>query len=177
MTPTIRRVRPEDWPRTRAARLEALQDPAAPIAFLETYEVAVQRTDDFWQERATGASAGSTTAQFLAIDPATGDVVATVSGLREEPGSEDFSGAPIGLLQVHVVGVWVRPDQRGSGLLGRLVDEVAAWAAGHGIRRLRLLVHEDNDRAHAAYVKLGFARTGTVVHLEAGRELEMARTS
>lgn len=177
MTPAIRRVRPEDWPRTRAARLEALQDPAAPIAFLETYEVASARADDFWQERAAGASAGPATAQFIAVDPATGEVVATVSGLREEPGTEDFSGARIDVLQVHVVGVWVRPEQRGAGLLGRLVDEVGAWAAGHGIRRLRLLVHADNDRARAAYVKLGFSETGTVVHLDAGRELEMARAS
>jgi ribosomal protein S18 acetylase RimI-like enzyme len=176
MTPTVRRVRPEDWPRTRAARLEALQDPAAPIAFLETYDVASGRPDDFWMDRATGASAGPAAAQFVAIGP-DGDVVATVSGLREEPGTEDFSGARIETRQVHVVGVWLRPDQRGAGLLGRLVDEVAAWAAGHGVRRLRLLVHEDNDRARAAYVKLGFAETGTIVNLEAGREIEMARTS
>lgn len=34
----VRRIRPDDWPALRAMRLEALQDPEAGIAFLETYE-------------------------------------------------------------------------------------------------------------------------------------------
>ncbi|MBB1246684.1 hypothetical protein GL263_24485 [Streptomyces durbertensis] len=36
----IRPVRPEEWPQVKELRLAALRDPAAPIAFLETYEEA-----------------------------------------------------------------------------------------------------------------------------------------
>lgn len=172
--PLVRRVAADDWPRLKAMRLEALQDPAAPIAFLETHDQALGRPDSFWQERAAGAAAGQTVAQFVAISAA-GEWVGSATGLREEPGADDWSGRPIEHRQVHVVGVWVRPDQRGTGLLGRLVDAIAAWAREYGVDRLRLLVHEDNARAQAAYRKLGFAPTGSIVALTAGNEIEMVR--
>jgi len=169
----IRRVRAEDWPRARAMRLEALQDDAAAIAFVETHDEALAQPDAFWQERTSGASAGDRVAQFVAVD---GDEwVASAVGVREEAGGQDWSGRPVEHDQVHVVGVWVRPDRRGAGLLGRLVDEIAAWAAEQGIERLRLLVHEDNARARSAYARLGFVPSGVVVVLDAGNELELRR--
>src|SRR5262245_32478995 len=36
----IRAIRPEDWPRVKQLRLDALRDPVAHLAFLETYEEA-----------------------------------------------------------------------------------------------------------------------------------------
>ncbi|SFC41969.1 Ribosomal protein S18 acetylase RimI [Nocardioides terrae] len=173
MAVEVRRVRAEDWQRVRAMRLEALQDEVASIAFVESHARALVEPDSFWQERTTGASAGDRIAQFVAIDG--DDWVASAVGVREQAGAVDWSGRPVKQDQVHVVGVWVRPDRRGAGLLGRLVDEIAVWAAGQGIERLRLLVHEDNARARAAYGKLGFVATGVVVVLEAGNELEMRR--
>lgn len=155
-------------------RLEALRDEAAAIAFLDTYEEAAARPDSFWQERAAGAARGTGAAQFVAV-AGDGAWVGSVTGLREEAGARDWAGQPIERLQVHVVGVWVRPDHRGSGVLGRLVGAVGDWAGEHGVDRLRLLVHEDNARAQAAYRKLGFAATGVTVPLAAGHELEMAR--
>lgn len=171
-TVQVRRVTAEDWPRIRAARLLALQDEAAPVAFLDTLEAAAARPDAFWQERAANAATGSTSAQFVAIT-ADDAWVGSVTGLREEAGAADWSGRPVEELQVHVVGVWVHPEHRGVGLLGRLVEEVRRWAGDHGVTRLRLLVHEDNPRAQAAYRKLGFVPTGVVVPLDAGREIEM----
>lgn len=171
--PLVRRVVPDDWAALRDMRLEALRDEAAGIAFLETHEQAAARPDAFWRDRAAGASSGAGVAQFVAISDA-GAWVASASGLREEPGTDDWAGHPIEHLQVHVVGVWVHPDHRGAGLLGRLVDAVRGWAAEHGVHRLRLLVHEDNARAQAAYRKLGFTPTGATVPLEAGVEIEMA---
>jgi len=170
----VRRVVAGDWEQVRAARLEALQDEAAPIAYLETYEAAAARPDEYWQERTARSAAGSAVAQLVAIADADA-WVASVTGLREEPGTADWSGRPIDQLQVHVVGVWVRPDHRGAGLLARLVDELEAWAGDGGATRMRLLVHEHNARARAAYRKLGFSPTGVVVPLEAGNELEMVR--
>lgn len=174
----VRRVRPDDGRHVRTMRLEGLQDPAAPIAFLETYEVAAAKPDSFWAERAASGAAGPACAQYVAIaSAADGEEhwVASVTGLREEPGTADWAGRPVRHLQAHVVGVWVHPDHRGTGLLGRLVGEIEAWAAGYDIERLRLLVHEDNSRAQAAYRKIGFTPTGVIVPLEAGNEVEMAR--
>jgi len=56
--------------------------------------------------------------------------------------------------------VYVTPDFRGRGLLARLVEQVAAWAAEQGAGLLRLLVHESNGPALRAYERLGFSMTG-----------------
>jgi RimJ/RimL family protein N-acetyltransferase len=45
-------------------------------------------------------------------------------------------------------------------VLEELLDWAQRWARSAGLNRLRLLVHEDNARARAAYVRLGFAPTG-----------------
>lgn len=169
----VRRVRAEDWPQVRAARLEALRDPVADLAYLETYDAASSRPDAEWQGRTARSAAGDVVAQFVAI--AGERWVAAVTGLRERPGAQDFAGEAIEHDQVHVVGVWVHPDHRGAGLLGRLVDQVEAWAREHGAGRLRLLVHVDNGRARAAYAKIGFVPTGRTVRLDASREVEMQR--
>jgi GNAT superfamily N-acetyltransferase len=169
----VRRVRAEDWPQVRASRLEALRDPVAPLAFLETYEAALARPDVEWQERAARSATGDDVAQFVAI--AAKRWVATVTGLRERPGADDVVGEAVERDQVHVVGVWVHPDHRGAGLLARLVDRVEEWARGRGVDRLRLLVHTDNGRARSAYAKIGFVPTGRRVPLEAGEEVEMER--
>jgi ribosomal protein S18 acetylase RimI-like enzyme len=169
----VRRVRAEDWPQVRAARLEALRDPVAHLAYLETHETALARPDAHWQARAAGAADGEEVAQFVAI--AGEQWVATVTGLRERPGGDDVAGEAIERDQVHVVGVWVHPDHRGAGLLGRLVDRVEAWAREHDVDRMRLLVHADNGRARAAYAKIGFTETGRTVRLDVGVEVEMAR--
>jgi len=152
-------------------RLEALQDEAAPMAFLETYAEAAARPETFWQERAAGAASGTAVAQFAAITEA-GEWVGSATGLREEAGATDWAGQPIEHDQVHVVGVWVHPAHRGAGLLGRLVEQITAWAE-RDVTRLRLLVHEDNALAQAAYRKLGFVPTGVTVPLSAGVEIEM----
>lgn len=56
----VRAVRAEEWERAKEIRLAALRDPAAPIAFLETYEQALTKPDVFWQERSARAAEGST---------------------------------------------------------------------------------------------------------------------
>ena len=61
-------------------------------------------------------------------------------------------------------------------VLAALVDRVAAWAAPDP---LVLEVHEDNPRAHRAYLKLGFVETGEVKAdggLDGGALLQMRRS-
>jgi RimJ/RimL family protein N-acetyltransferase len=168
----VRRVAAEDWPRVRDLRLEALRDEVAAMAFLDTHQEALERPDSYWQDRAARAATGASVAQYVAITDV-GQWVGSVTGLREEPGTDDWAGHPIEQLQVHVVGVWLHPDHRGAGLLARLFEELERWAAAEGMHRFRLLVHEGNTRARAAYRKLGFETTGAIVPLRGGNEVEM----
>ncbi|NEE12899.1 GNAT family N-acetyltransferase, partial [Streptomyces sp. SID7499] len=52
----MRTARADEWPQVRQLRLDALKDPAAPVAFLESYEEAVAKPDAFWRERAAAAA-------------------------------------------------------------------------------------------------------------------------
>ncbi|MEL7977889.1 GNAT family N-acetyltransferase [Isoptericola sp. F-RaC21] len=171
---TVRRAREDEWRETRDLRLAALQDPAAPVAFLETHEQAAARPDAFWQERARGNATSDTVAAFVAVDD-DGRWVGTTTGLVEEPGATDVLGGPVEQRQVHLVGVFLRPEHRGAGVLGALFDAVQGWARGLGVERARLCVHVDNPRAQAAYRKLGFTPSGGRFLLEQGEELELVR--
>ncbi|HJQ07573.1 MAG TPA: GNAT family N-acetyltransferase [Nocardioides sp.] len=169
----VRTVRAEEWPALRAFRLQALRDDAAPVAFVRTHDEEAAEPDSFWIDRAANVARGETATQVVGV--ADGAFAGTVIGLLEEPGSVDWAGVPIERRQVLLVGVYVAPEARGSGLLGRLVDAVADWARGLGVDRLRLQVHAENPRAEAAYRKLGFELTGASVAIPVGVEREMVR--
>ncbi|OIK01084.1 GNAT family N-acetyltransferase [Streptomyces colonosanans] len=159
----IRPVRPEEWRAVKELRLESLRDPAAPLAFLETYEQALARPDSFWQDRTSGASHGTGARQFVAVAP-DGSWVGTVVALVEEPGSQDFFGRAVERRQAQLVGVYVQPEARGSGVTRELFGVAVEWALGlGGVERVRLHVHQDNVRADRFYRKFGFVRTGEVV--------------
>ncbi len=160
-------------PQVRSIRLEALGDPAADIAFLETREQAEKQTDDFWRERTAGAALSESAAQFVA--EAGRDWVGTLTVLRPEPGSTDYFGRPARAGRALVVSVYVRPSHRGRGTLDALVDAAAQWALDAGEAELQLDVHEDNARARRAYARLGFSPTGHTSAGPNGVELEMVR--
>lgn len=173
MTYDVRRVRPDEWREVRAFRLQMLQDVIAHIAFLDTYDAAAERPDEFWQERAQQAAAGESSVTSVAAE---GDRwVGSVTGLLELPGTDDFEGEPITARQVHVVGVYVDPAHRGAGLFERLLAEVDAWARTREAERLRLYVHADNARAKAVYLRCGFTPSGVTLEGAIGTELEMVR--
>ncbi|MDQ2761905.1 MAG: GNAT family N-acetyltransferase [Actinomycetota bacterium] len=52
--------------------------------------------------------------------------------------------------------MWVRPQARGAGAAGRLVDACAEWARARGLRELRLGVFAANQAARRAYEHAGF---------------------
>ncbi|WP_406452745.1 GNAT family N-acetyltransferase [Streptomyces sp. NBC_00876] len=177
----IRPVRADEWQQAKELRLTALQDPAAPVAFLETYENCLERTDEFWRERTTGASeegAGGVR-QFIAEAP-DGSWAGTVSVLIERPDGGVVFGEGASVHQAHMVGVFVRPEARGRGLIEELFRAGMEWAWSLGeplIERVRLYVHEDNPRAAAAYRRIGFTPTGETVPMPGdptSRELEFA---
>lgn len=140
---------PDDWRPWRDLRLEALGD--TPIGFMETLEQARLVGEDEWRERMARPGL-----RLLAYD---GERAVGMAG-----GFRDEAGVPI------LFAVYVTPDARGNGVLEALVDRVVAWAAPDP---LALDVHEDNARAHHAYLKLGFVETGetTVGGAIDGRDL------
>ncbi|CAL4859750.1 GNAT family N-acetyltransferase [Microbacterium sp. MM2322] len=173
----VRRIRLQEWREVRDIRIRALRDPAAPIAFLDSVDAALARSDDFWQMRAAGAAIGENAAQFVAV--VAGDAgetwVGSVSVLLRAPGDTDTVGRAVSAPQADLVGVFVDADHRGQGVLDALVEAASAWAVAVGADGLTLEVHVDNARAQAAYRRLGFIPTGLVVDVDAGREIQMHR--
>ncbi|MFB8142078.1 GNAT family N-acetyltransferase [Streptomyces parvus] len=160
----MRVVRADEWPQVRQLRLDALQDPAAPVAFLESYEDAAAQPDAFWQQRAADAAEDGPgrVRQFVAESP-DGEWVGSVTVLVESPDGEVRFGEAPPVDQAHLVGVFVRPEVRGTGVTDALFREAVAWAwslSAPRMERVRLYVHEKNPRAAAFYRKFGFVPSG-----------------
>ncbi|MBW5262204.1 GNAT family N-acetyltransferase [Streptomyces poriferorum] len=177
----IRPVRADEWQLVKELRLAALQDPVAPVAFLETFEEAGERSDGFWRERtARGSEAGDGGVRQFIAEATDGSWAGTVTVLIERPDGEVRFGEAAAVHQAHVVGVFVRPEARGRGLAEELFRAGTDWAWSLGeplIERVRLYVHEDNPRAAAFYRRIGFVPTGESVPMPgdpAARELEYA---
>ncbi len=149
----IRPVKADEWKRLKELRLAALADPVARVAFHETFEAAAGRPDAFWQRRAQRSDEGRAALTFVGEDE-DGSWGGMVVVLVEED-----EGDP----QTLVVGVFVRPEHRGTGLARELFEAAIAWSWGLAepvVERVRLWVHEENERAEALYRSLGFVMTG-----------------
>ncbi len=170
MTFEIRTVVPDDWEKARELRLAALRDPVAHLAFLEAYEDAAARPDDFWRERTAAASeAGAGRVRQFVAEAPDGRWLGSVTVLVERPADEVRFGEPAKVDQTHLVGVYVRPEARGTGVVDALFRAAVAWSwTVDGIRRVRLYVHEENARAAAFYRRFGFAPSGERVPVPDG---------
>lgn len=54
--------------------------------------------------------------------------------------------------------MYVKPEHRGKGVNGKIIDALKRWAKGEGITELRLEVYYLNESAIKAYEKIGFTR-------------------
>ena len=133
----IRSTVKEDWKRLRQVRLAALLD--TPTAFGVSYQTAADYTDEQWQVRASSTG----TAFWLAFekDRPVGMIGAAVSDTQ----------------RFNLIGMWVEPAARGSGVATQLVEIVKARATSQGFDRVFLDVSPDNARASNFYLKQGFA--------------------
>lgn len=133
---------------------------ADPQAFSSKLEFEQDLDDENWRARL------SDRAHFAAWS---GDrVVGTVGAVP----SDDAEAAEL-------ISMWVRPESRGSGVGGRLVQAVVDWARIAGFGEVRLWVVEGNSGAERLYERNGFTRTGNVAPVREGEprlEFEMART-
>lgn len=135
--PELVRVGPDDWEAFRDVRLASLAD--APGAFGATYADWVDADESRWRSRLA-------------------DVPVTVVAIVDGRGVGVVSGA-LSDHHVELISMWVAPDHRGSGLTGRLIDEVASWASSLG-HDTYLMVRDDNARAIRAYERAGFTDLG-----------------
>ena len=133
----IARIGPDEWREFRDVRLESLLD--APGAFGAKHADWVDATEDTWRQRLV-------------------DVPLTVVARAD--------GAPVGVAcgaevddRVELISMWVAPSHRGTGLAGRLVEQVVGWAAGSG-RQTFLMVRDDNEGAIRSYTRAGFVDLG-----------------
>lgn len=141
MNPVIRRLNPGEADLYRSVRLESLRD--SPEAFASTYESALKRSGESWQQQADSTATGSDRATFVALE----DRPVGVAAIYRNP---EKSG------EGELIQVWVAPDHRGTGLAGSLIDALLQWAAGNGILIILAEVTADNSRALRFYEQQGF---------------------
>jgi ribosomal protein S18 acetylase RimI-like enzyme len=169
----VRRVRDDDWPRVRALRLDALRDPVAKVAFLETVDQALARPEKEWRERTAGHALGHSSVQFVAErgDSFIGSLVVFVRAA----GVPDYFDRIPELDLPTVVGVYVAPSGRGLGVIDALLAAAAEWSRERGDHVLTLDVHESNTPAIRSYERSGFEVRSEFV-AESGRELGMVKS-
>jgi GNAT superfamily N-acetyltransferase len=168
----VLRARAEDWRRIRDFRLEALRDPMASVAFLETVQEAAAHPDDYWRARVAARSEGDDSAQFLAERD--GELIGSLAVFLREAGTPDYFERIPEIDLPTVVGVYVPPASRGLGVIDALLAAAAGWARARGDRQLTLDVHESNLAAIRAYERAGFEARSDFEG-ELGRELGMVK--
>ena len=158
-TVAVTRLGPDDWRVWRRLRLEALSE--APEAFLSRLEdwQGEGDTEDRWRARL--GTPGSTC------------LVAKRDGVHcgMVSGGADRDGRPVTWLE----SLWVVPGARRTGVVDHLGAAVVAVAREQGHTEVLLEVRESNDRAAAAYRRLGFEPTGEVRLVRGHREHTLRR--
>lgn len=150
MPSQIVRLAPEEGPRLRAIRLDALRD--APDAFGTRFEDELGRPDKSWSQ----AIADLPT--FVAVEHGA-DIGLVRAGLDSRRAGTAW-----------LISMWVAPDHRRRGVGAALVETVVGWAAANGIHRLLLDVADSNVAAIGLYATMGFEPNGEVGTLPPPRE-------
>jgi RimJ/RimL family protein N-acetyltransferase len=133
----VRMTEATDWILLKQVRLSALSN--APPAFGMSYETAAKYTDEQWQERASAKAGPEFWLAFMDGEP-----IGMIGG---------------GISQTHrynLIGMWVEPRVRGSGIASSLVEVVKSRALQKGHGRVFLDVSSENERAANFYLKHGF---------------------
>ena len=126
-------------------RLASLRD--APYAFGTTYHSALQRSAEFWRERADSTAHGTEGATFIAFSV---DIPIGMATLLRINGRADTG---------ELMQVWVAPEYRGTRAIWDLMDTTFGWASENNFRRIIAGVTKVNARARTFYIKYGFSVT------------------
>lgn len=138
----IRRAGEDDWKLLAEVRLRALREDGS--AFGSTLSREEMFTERHWRMRLRSSLT------WIAVDEA-GEGRGMVTMILEP-------GSPVD--DRHVVGLWVAPESRRSGVGWALLDAVRHAASDEGARTASLWVVDDNHAAIDLYVRAGYARTG-----------------
>jgi GNAT superfamily N-acetyltransferase len=134
----IRGTNAADWERVRDVRLRALA--ADPDAFLLSLEQAWEFPEAHWRDRATPSET-----QVTFVEERDGAFTAIVAAfIADDPET------------AYLVGMWVAPEMRGTGVAARLVEHVLDWARERRRTRVVLSVKRGNEPAARLYAKSGF---------------------
>ena len=141
MSWAIRVLGVEDAVLYRDIRLEALR--LSPEAFGSTYEAEAARPLEFFAGRLSNATVFGA---FI------GESLFGIAGFRQRDGLKDQHKGEL-------LGMYVRPAARGSGLGTRLIAAVLGHARGR-VEQLQLAVVADNEAAYRLYAAAGFVQYG-----------------
>lgn len=136
----VRLLDEEHWSEYRDVRLRALKE--SPEAFVAAHEEEIDYPEQRWRDRMNRSR------RILAERDGTAVGVVSV-GQNETP--EEGVG--------ELFGLWVAPDQRGSGVARRLLEAAASQARDDDLRHLVYWVGTDNGRAVAFASSFGFRPT------------------
>lgn len=140
---TVRRIQIGETDLFKQMRLASLQD--APYAFGTTYDSALQRSSEFWRERAESTAHGTDGATFIAFS---NDIPIGMATLLRIDSQADLG---------ELMQVWVAPEYRGTRAAWDLLDTIFGWASESNFRRIIAGVTKVNARARKFYVKYGFS--------------------
>ncbi len=140
----IRRLTGQEWAEYRDLRLEGLK--SAPDAFGSSYEQEVGTTEAQWREKLSGDRA------FFGAH-AGDQLIGSVNFLRATGVKVEHRGS--------LLGMYVRPEGRGTGCAAALVKRLIAHARDVGVLQVHLTVGATNLPALRLYQAAGFEIYGT----------------
>lgn len=158
MSIEVRELRKGEGLVWRDLRLEALAE--SPEAFGSTYQASTQRSEEDWHQMVDATSS----------DPRATSVVAVVEGepcgmARCQIDEHDSSTAGL-------FAMWVKPDLRRRGVARQIVEFAFSWMRSRGASFVELAVNEENERAIAFYLCVGFVDTGRREPLRSGSPVQ-----
>ncbi len=153
----VRRIEPSEWQILKRTRLLALQ--TDPDAFGSTFAREEAFTDAVWQERSFLGASDPIQSTWVSRTAA-GELFDGMATLIAQHGAD---GQPKAVDSTReLVGMWVAPNARSTGLASALLETVIAHTTEHGITELKLWVMRPNERAQRLYLRHGFVPTGEV---------------
>jgi RimJ/RimL family protein N-acetyltransferase len=139
----IRRIQAGEAGLFKRIRLTSLQD--APYAFSSTYESALSRSPESWQEQADSTAQGADRATFIVFSDDAPIGIAALYRLQGQTGVGEM------------VQVWIAPELRGKSIAVDLMDYVFKWAGENHFHTIMTTIKRGNTRALRFYLKYGFA--------------------
>jgi RimJ/RimL family protein N-acetyltransferase len=139
---TVRRIRMGEGELFKQMRLTSLHE--SPSAFSSTYELALKRTPESWDDQADQSAEGPDRATFLLFSE---NSPIGIAALYRDVNNNDTG---------EVIQVWVSPEFRGKGAAETLMEAVFGWARENGFRKVLAGINQGNERALRFYQRLGF---------------------